>query len=166
MLTDIKKMQIGKSGNLPSAKRRWFAAVIYLGLFFSVFSCATQDHGKLQSSPEITKIFDGSKVLSDHLYYFSGLQGVPDAIIGIHPNFSLISRGWQPVDLTSSMLNTLVYRMRQVGMLNPRGSWILDSDGNRVGVWFAAQRQTAVALRQNNRVVVVPPETPRLRGIR
>ncbi|GAI97034.1 unnamed protein product, partial [marine sediment metagenome] len=45
-------------------------------------------------------------------------------------------------------------------------AWILDSDGNRVGVWFAAQRQTAVRLRQNNRVVIIPPEPPRLRGIR
>jgi hypothetical protein len=166
MLTDIRNMRIGKSGNLPSAKRRWFTAVIYLGFFFSVVSCATQDYGKLQPSSEITKIFDGSKVLSDHLYYFSGLQGVPDAIIAIHPNYSLDPRGWQPVDLTSFTLNTLVYRMRTVGMMNPRGAWILDSDGNRVGIWFAAQRQTAVRLKQNNRVLILPPEPPRLRGIR
>ena len=159
-------MQVGKSGNLPSAKRRWFAIVMILSLFFSVLSCATQDYGKLQSSPEITKIFDASKVLSDHLYYISGLQGVPNAIIGIDPSYSLNTRGWQRVDLTSATLNTLVYRMRQVGIINPQGALILDSDGNRVGIWFAAQRQTAVRLRQNNRVVIVPPETPILRGIR
>jgi hypothetical protein len=131
-----------------------------------VYSCATQDYGKLQSNPEITKFFDESKVLSDHLYYFSGLQGVPDAIIGIHPNYSLHSRGWQQVDLTSLTLNKWVSRMRQVWLINPQGAWILDSDGNRVGVWFAAQRQTAVRLEQKNRVVIVPPEPPKLQGIR
>ena len=159
-------MQIDKSGDLPSAKRRWFAAVIYLGLFFSLFSCASQYYGKLRSSPETTKIFDASKVLSDHFYYISGLQGVPDAIIGIHPNYSLNPRGWQQVDLTSATLNTLVYRMRQVGIMNPQGALILDSEGNRIGIWFAAQRQTTVRLKQNNQVVIVPPESPILRGIR
>ena len=131
--------------------------VIGLGLLFLLCSCTTSNYGKLQPSPEITKIFDDYRILSDHLYYYSGLQGVPDAIIGIQSNYSLKSKRWQPVDLTSLSLRKWVDRMAYVHMVTPRGAWILGPDGNRIGVWYSARHQTTVRVEQGNRVVNVPP---------
>ncbi len=155
-----------KSNNTSSARRRWPTALKCLSLFFLLASCATQNIGKLQSSAEITNIFEDHQILSDHLYYYSGLQGVPDAIIGIHPNYSLRTDQWQHVDLTSLTLKKWIFRMKVVHLMRPQGAWILDPDGNRVGIWFSALRQTPVRLRQNHRVVIVPPPPPKLQGIR
>jgi len=116
------RSQQSESASCP--RRPWLAAAICLSLYFSLYACTTPNYGTLQSSSEITKIFENNQVLSDHLYYFSGLQGVPDAIIAVHPN------------------------------------------GNRIGIWFAAQRHTVVRLEQNNRVVVVPPDSPDLKRVR
>lgn len=148
------------------ARRRKPAAIIYLSIFFFMSSCATQNIGKLQSSAEITNIFENHQILSDHAYYYSGLLGVPDAIIGIHPNYSLRTDQWQLVDLNALMLEKWIFRMQTVQLTRPQGAWILDPHGNRVGIWFSALRQTPVRLQQNNRVVIVPPKPPKLQGIR
>ena len=172
-LVDCRRMLINtsdrRSKNLDrtySARRRWPAALISLSLFFFLSSCAAQNIGKLQSSAEITQIFEDQQLLTNHLYYYSGLQGVPDAIIGIHPNYSLRTDRWQRVELTSATLKTWIFRMKSIQLVRPQGAWILDPDGNRIGIWFSALRQTPVRLAQNNRVIIVPPKPPQLQGIR
>lgn len=141
------------------------STVIGLGLLFLLCSCATSNYGKLQPSPEITKIFDDDRILSDHSYYYSGLQGVPDAIVGIQSNYALKSKRWQQVDLTSLLLRKWVDRMTYVHMVTPRGAWILDSDGHRIGVWYAARHQATVRVDQENRVFIAAPLPPELRGV-
>ena len=146
-------------------KLQRLSTVIGLGLLFLLCSCTTSNYGKLQSSPEITKIFDDHRLLSDHSYYYSGLQGVPDAIVGIQSNYSLKSKRWQQVDFTSLLLKKWVDRMSYVHMVTPRGAWILGPDGNRIGVWYSARHHATVRVEQGNLVVIVPPEPPELRGV-
>jgi hypothetical protein len=166
MLIDITNIRSRKPKNASSARRRWLAAFTCLSLYLSLYACTTQNYGNLKPSSEITKIFENHQVLSDHLYYYSGLQGVPDAIIAIHPDYSLRARQWQQIDLTAFRLKTWVYRMSTVQVITPRGAWILDPDGNRIGIWFSGQRQTAVRLEQNNRVVIAPPNPTEAQRIR
>jgi hypothetical protein len=161
--TDIRSK---KSDSKSSTRRRWLAVFTSLSLYFSLYACTTQNYGNLQPSSEITKVFENHQVLSDHLYYYSGLQGVPDAIIAIHPNYSLRSREWRQVDLTAFRLKTWVYRMTTVQLITPQGAWILDPDGNRIGIWFSAQRHTAVRVEQNKRVVIAPPDPPKTQSIK
>ena len=141
------------------------STAIGLGLLFLLCSCATSNYGQLQASPEITKIFAENRILSDHFYYYSGLQGVPDAIIGIHSGYSLKSKRWQQIDFNSQLLRKWVDRMAYVHLVTPRGAWILDSDGHRIGVWYAARHQTTVRVDQENRVFIAAPLPPELRGV-
>jgi hypothetical protein len=145
----------------------WPYAIIGLGLVALLCSCATSgnSYGKLQSSHDITQLFDNAQVLKDHTYYYSGLQGVPDAIIGIHPNYSLRAKLWQQVDFSHKSLKTWTYRMRYVHLVRPQGSYILGPEGKRLGIWFSAQRQTSVRLDRENRLVVSPPQPQDLRGV-
>jgi hypothetical protein len=150
----------------PAARSRlWFLGAIGLALLGLLCSCTTSNYGRLQSSHEITQLFENAQVLQDHSYYFSGLQGVPDAIIAIHPNYALRDKLWTPVDFTHAALEKWVYRMSYVQLTNPHGAWILGPKGDRLGIWFAAQRGTSVRLDRENRVVVSPPKPPDLRGI-
>jgi len=140
------------------------SAVIGLGLLFLLCSCASSNYGKLETSQEVTKIFDDYQILSDHLYYYSGMQGIPDAIVGIHSNYLLKSKMWQQVDFSSFLLRKLVERMGYVHMITPRGAWILGPDGNRIGVWYSARHQTTVRVGQGNQLAIAPPPPPGLRG--
>jgi len=155
-----------KSESVSCAGRTWIVAAICLSLYFCLYGCATPNNGTLQPSSEVTTIFEKNQILSDHLYYYSGLQGVPDAIIGVHPNYSLRSGGWRQIEFTALTHKTWVFRMTAVPLIKPQGAWILDPDGNQIGIWFAAQRQTVVRFEQNNRVVIVPPNPTDLKRVR
>jgi hypothetical protein len=126
--------------------------------------CGHSVYGRLQSSRDVTQAFEESQIYSDHQYYYSGFQQTPFGIIGIDNNYQLRSSYWKPIDLNPALLNKLIYRMDTVYSLRPQGSWILDQQNKRVGIWYSSQRQTKVKVEKNNRIVVVPPEPPDLRG--
>lgn len=133
-------------------------AVIFAG-------CAVPLSGRLLSSPELTEVFKRGQILPDHQYYVSGFQRVPYAIIAVDNKYQLQAGPWQPIDMDSTALNQLIYRMEHVYSLNPRAAWMLDSQGNRLGAWYSSQYQTLIKREKDNRIVVGSPDPPDLRGI-
>jgi hypothetical protein len=138
-------------------------ALVMVVLIFA--GCSTPVSGRLQNSPEVTEQFKSSQILPNHNYYVSGFLRIPYAIIAIDNNYELRIRNWKPLDIDSSALNQLVYRMEHVYSLNPRGAWILDQDGSRVGAWYSSQFHTKVKRDKEGRIVVATPDAPDLRGI-
>jgi len=127
--------------------------------------CATPNYGSLQTSSEITELFESGRILSDHLYYYSGFREIPDAIVAIDQRYTLRSRVWNYFDPTPDMLRNWGFRMTQVQPAPTLGAVILASDGSRVGVWFSSLRQTSVRTANQNEVMIAAPEAPGLRGI-
>lgn len=127
--------------------------------------CGTPANGRLQSSSEADQIFKNNQLLPDHTYYYSGFQRIPYGIIGIDNNYTLRSSVWKPFELNPTVLKQLSYRMANVYSLDPRGAWILDAEGNRVGIWYSSRNQTKIKIEKDRQIVVVAPEPPDLRGI-
>jgi hypothetical protein len=157
---------MSKHKTCASAAAARLIAGLFLLLITTVFfvGCGSVTYGRLENSPEITQVFKNSQILSNFQYYISGFQRVPYAIVAIDNNYHLRSGRWQPLDMDSSTLNQIVYRMDHVYSLTPRGAWIVDDKGNRLGVWYSSQYQTTVQREKNNQIVVVSPEPPDLRG--
>jgi len=148
------------------AKNQFLYCGLIWALMVLVFAgCSTPIAGRLQSSEEVTNVFKRNQILPNHQYYVSGFQRIPYAIIGVDNNYQLRSSRWKPIDMDSTALNQLIYRMEHVYSLNPRGAWILDHEGQRLGVWYSSQYQTMVKREKDNRIVVVNPDPPDLRGI-
>ena len=149
-----------------AGEKGWFLFLnIFLVLMTAVlFGCGTPSYGRLQNSDEVTQMFKNNQILSEHQYYFSGFQRIPYSIVGIGNNYKLRSSRWKPIDLNPTILNQLAYRMSYVYSLEPRGAWILDPNGNRVGIWYSSTYQTTVKIGKDNHIVVVTPEPPDLRG--
>jgi hypothetical protein len=138
-------------------------SILLTTVFF--VGCGSVTYGRLENDPEITQVFKNSQILSNYQYYISGFQRVPYAIIAIDGNYHLRSGNWQALDMDSSTLNQIVFRMDQVYSLTPRGAWIVDDKGHRLGVWYSSQYQTTVQREKDNQIVVVSPEPPDLRGV-
>ena len=148
------------------AKTRFIGyGLILVAMTVLMAGCSVPVSGRLQSSPEITQVFKSSQILAEHQYYVSGFQRIPYAIIAVDNSYQLQTGHWQPIDMDSTALNQMIYRMEHVYSLNPRGAWILDQEGNRLGAWYSSQYQTRVIRKNDNRIVVVSPEAPDLRGI-
>ena len=166
MLFDMGRAQNRKMVVSIKKKPPWPCAILVLGLVGLLCSCAvTHYYGQLRSSQDITLLFEKAQVLPDHTYYYSGLQGVPDAVIAIHPDYKLQAKLWRKVDLSHLTLKKWAFRMNYVQRVRPQGAWILGPDGDRLGIWFSAQRQTSVRLNRKTRLIVAPPHPPELRGI-
>ncbi len=133
-------------------------AVLLLG-------CSVQ-YGRLQGDADVTRMFQNGEVSTDYRYYVAGFQRVPYGIIGIDNTYSLRTSYWQPVDLTPTVLKQVIYRMHTVYSLEPRGAWIVDPEGRRVGIWYSSQNWTKVKVEEDNQVMVVPPRPPDFSGMR
>ena len=152
--------------SVSGTKNHRITASLILVLITMVFAgCTTPISGRLEGSPDATALFENNQILDNHQYYIAGDQRIPYAIIAIDDNYLLRSDRWLAINMNSTQLNQLVYRMEQVYAINPKGAWIVDHDGNRLGIWYSAQRQTLVKRDRENRIVVKRPDPPDLRGI-
>ena len=145
---------------------RLFLLILVLAVLVpALVGCGPAVYGRLENSNEVTEVFTGSQVLSNYQYYYHGFQRIPYAIIGIDKNYNLRVGHWKLIDLNPTLLNQLNYRMQHVYRVEPRGAWILDHDGNRLGIWYSSQNSTKVKLGKDNELVVVTPTPPDLSGI-
>lgn len=151
---------------LSRARNPIMAICLFLALTALVVAgCAAPIAGRLEPSPEATEVFQKNQILANHQYYISGDQRIPFAIIAIDNQYQLKFDRWRAIDMNSTQLNQLIYRMEQVYSITPKGAWIVDNDGNRLGIWYSSQRQTLVKRDRQQRIVVVNPDPPDLRGI-
>jgi hypothetical protein len=160
----IGKMQIHPHRLYPK-RTKILIAVIICAMSIAMLSGCTVKYGGLDRNDEITEIFEKNQIVADHRYYYSGFEAVPYGIVGIHNDYQLISAAWKKINPTPEILNKLIFRMQAAYTPLPRGAWILGPDGQRLGIWYASARVTAVRLTQENQIKITPPEPAELRGI-
>ncbi len=152
---------------MVAGRKNWrlFLSILPALMMAVLSGCGSSNYGRLQSSHEVTQVFRNNQILSDHQYFYSGFQRIPYGIIGIDNTYTLRSSHWKPIELNPTLLNQLKYRMARVYSLDPRGAWILDPEGNRMGIWYSSRSNTRIRIEKNNQIVVLTPEPPDLRGI-
>jgi hypothetical protein len=122
------------------------------------------DYGGLERSREVTQIFESYRILEDHTYYISGVGSIPYAIIGIDNSYELREGLWEKIDITPQMLRGWLSRMDMVYGFRPYGSWILDQNGQKIGIWYSSKQRTTVVVESDSRVAVFTPEPPGFRS--
>ena len=133
--------------------------IMYLSFIF-LAGCAGS-YGHLQRNEEVDKIFKTYRILPGHKYFYTGPAGRPDAIIGIHKDYTLETTQWAKFDPSDDTLKTGVdsinfhnsNRVRNY----PYGFLILDSEGIQVGIWYSIWDWTTVVMKDENRIQVFPP---------
>lgn len=155
-------ININKQGSL-----RIVAALFVIVSSLVLFSCASVGtHGRLKSSSEVKQIFETYTVLPDHTYYYSGQAAQPRVVMGLHNDYQLQAKLWNKVDLTPEQLNKWInwQRTRAGFDQRPNGFYMLDSDGKKIGVWYAFKdwRDTTVIKKgDGNQVTIYTPiQTP------
>jgi hypothetical protein len=147
--------------NVNGAREMRIAMVILFFVAVTVLAACSENYGRLQRSEEVDKIFKTYRVLPDHKYYYTGPTGRPDAIMGIHSDYTLETTQWTPFDPSDDTLKTGVdsinfhnsNRVRNY----PYGFLILDSEGKQVGIWYSIWDWTTVIREDDNRIKVFPP---------
>ena len=111
------------------------------GLLAGCAATGTRTSGVI-TSREATDIWHSYTVYPNYNYYYVGSDSQPRFIIGIDDEYRLTSKNWKPVDLTPEMLNNWINWARpRVGYSqDPYGAFIVDSNGQRVGLWYSMRK--------------------------
>jgi hypothetical protein len=118
-------------------------------------------YGKIRPSGDVTEAYETFRVDKNQIYYISGSDIYPNAIIGINTAWTLESDLWKKKDLTSQSLKEVVQNMRaraaeQNIMLH--GFVILDNKGRKIGDWFSIMDViTTVEVTGEKSVIVYTP---------
>ena len=78
--------------------------IILIIVALYTFTGCAGNYGSLRKNGDVNRIFKGYQVLADYNYYYSGPQGRPDAIMGIHRTYTLQTTQWTQIDLTANQL--------------------------------------------------------------
>ena len=137
-------------------------AIVIILLFVS--GCAdTGDRGTLRRDRDLYNMFSAYQVMPDHNYFTSGGYDKPNAILGIHKDYEMITEAnWRLIPNVSSAqvekwIRTIDPEDREVGS-NYFAYYILDPEGKRVGFWYSIQKHTVIKFLEGNKIEAYPPE--------
>ena len=157
---------------MKKSKSARISVYFSMWIFFSTvfFSCAGANYSGLMTSNEVNIIFESFQVLDDHNYYYSGSDNRPEAILGIHKDYTLSTRLWKPVNLTSEQLKLWVNMMTDHRGTSFRtwGARVIVPDGKQIGIWYSPYSWTSVKMKDDRHVVINTPTpfpTERKRGL-
>jgi hypothetical protein len=122
---------------------------------------ATDDRGTLQRDQELNQMILAYEILPDHNYYFSGSFERPNAILGIHKDYELVSQLWQTTQINSAQVRKWIGTIAPEEYRGPSGyiaAYILDPDGKKVGIWYSIQNTTSVEFLEGNKIKVNSPD--------
>jgi hypothetical protein len=121
----------------------------------------------LALSDEVREIFESNTVLPDHVYYYSGPEAEPEAIIGIHTSFTLQARYWHQVALTKEQLQSWNRRIDNTHRIRfaYEGARIMTPDGRQVGVWYSKFENTEICFPDEKTIIIYTPDPPPVRGL-
>jgi len=118
-------------------------------------------YGKIRPSREVTAAYECFRVDPNLIYYTSGSDTYPNAIIGIDKTWTLESDLWKKKDFISESMKELVQNMRAKSAeqtLALHGFDIFDNRGRKIGDWFSIMGiVTTVEITGERRVIIHTP---------
>ena len=141
--------------------RKVSGVVLGLVVLILMAGCATGNKARLDRSQEVWKAFQQGEVMSGYRYYTTGVENSPDAILGVKEGYTLVTERWTERAMSQELLKQvdglmdLKFSPMGGGLL---GSWVLDDEGERIGIWYSPVGLTGVKMLGENKVQVNPPD--------
>ncbi len=139
------------------------SGLILFVLIFALSACAG-NYGRVQKNGKVDQIFTTYQVLDDYKYYFSSPESRPEAILGVHQDYTLETTQWTQVSLTQELLKEWVdglnFYFHDLTHNYPFGYVILDPSGKRVGIWYSIWDYTPVIFKEDKVVQIYAPIMP------
>ena len=133
-------------------------------IFLFVTGCvASGNRGILRRDRELGQMFMSYQVMPDHNYFTSGGYDKPNAILGVHKDYEMVTEAnWRIIPNVSSAQVEKWIRTIDPDDGGPGSDYfayyILDPEGKRVGFWYSIQKHTVIKFLEGNKIEVYPPE--------
>jgi hypothetical protein len=146
---------------MNEAFQKSLLVITVISLFFP--GCAgTKNYGTLRFDRELDQMFLAYQVLPDYNYYTSGGYDKPNAILGVHKDYQMVTDFWVNIpNVNSAQIE------KWIRTIDPEDTgpghkyfayYILDPEGKQVGFWYSIQNHTVVKFLEENKVEVYTPD--------
>ena len=167
MLTKHKAMAAGLK--LPAYQKLvWTMGFVLILAWWATLSGCSQNQALLTKSSEVTAAFQEGRPNSDYIYYYTGRERAPHAIIGIHKKYQVSSsKLWHVFTPTAEKLTKMAAHVVHYYDEPSYGAYITDSSGEHIGVWYSKLFYVNVQIDHENKMLSVLYKNPELnRGLR
>lgn len=138
------------------------APVLFILAFFT--GCLA-NYGKYRLSGDVAKMFESLQLPGDYKYYYAGSDKDPDALMGLHRDYTLNNDLWKETEMDSKQLSGWIDEINLVGYLSSAyGHYILDPAGKIIGIYYSKWDGGPVKMESGNQVVVHLPDMHRKLG--
>ena len=112
--------------------------------------------GSVQISKEVAKDFEAYKLDPNYDYYFMNLKNDPCAVIGLKKDYAIHDIQWKKLPPDSNEFKNVIELVKRFPMAgsNAFGAYILDSQGNTIGVYYSGAN-VGVTVNKENKMLMV-----------
>ena len=124
-----------------------------------VISGCFDNYGRLRRSTEVQKMFETGQLPSEYNYYFFGRRNQPYAVMGLEPDWTLRSKMWRKVELTTEEFKYMTKWIWEDLGYYKYGANILDPEFEKIGIIYTSAWMATVKVDKDTKTVEVMPQT-------
>ena len=115
-----------------------FAVAAFVGILIS--ACSIANFGWLRNSEEVGRSFSTLQVSPNYRYWYLYLENSPYAVVGLNREYRIEDISWTEVEAGSEVFRKVVGLVESFPVPGyiTYGAYILDSKGERIGVWYSS----------------------------
>jgi hypothetical protein len=137
------------------------AAVVLVGFILFFSGRFNEDYGTIKPDQAARDTFENYQINPERVYYFSGSEVCPNAVIGVDRRFFLDSTLWEKMNPHQGNLGETIRHMQSRALESNRslyGFVILDPRGDPLGEWYSLPGiPVVVKMLDDNRVSISTP---------
>ena len=137
-------------------------AAMAVSLVFSGCATTGANRGMLERNRDLERTLLSYEVFPDHQYYTSGGYDKPNAILGIHEDYELVTDLWLHIpNVNTAQMRKWIDTIspdQDYGSKGYFAAYILDPEGNKVGFWYSIQDTTTIKFLGDNKLQVYTPD--------
>jgi hypothetical protein len=122
-----------------------------------VMSGCLENYGRLQRSTEVQTMFETGQLPSEYNYHFFGSRNHPDAVMGLKPDWTLRSKMWRKVELSTEEFKYMTKWVWEDFGYYKYGANILDPEFEKIGIIYTSSWMAAVKVDKDTKTVEVMP---------
>jgi hypothetical protein len=128
-------------------------------MIISSLTACFANYGKYRRSGDVTKMFESLQMPGEYKYYYAGSDKEPDALMGLHRDYTLNNDLWKETEMDSKQLQRWLDEIELIGYSKlAYGHYILDPNGKIIGIYYSAREGGPIKMESGNQVIIHLPE--------
>ncbi|MFH1981723.1 MAG: hypothetical protein ABIL58_07760 [Pseudomonadota bacterium] len=141
--------------------RTWRWALMTAVLVSVAASGCMGTYGKVKRDADLPGRFLAGEVPADYKYYFNGRDTMPYAIVGIKPEYELVSRFWTPVPPNTEAFKKMARNAWTTPPYEPPvAGTMLSPEDVEIGLWYSYYPWAVIKMEGGNAVSISSPYKP------